>query len=64
MLGHALTLSDERAWNAFEALIMARLSEKERAAIAYSALRSLCDNDAYLTASFAIFGVLKGKVVA
>ncbi len=64
MLGYSLTLGDARSWHAFEALIMAPLSEKERAALAYSALRSLCDDDAYLTASFAIFGVLKGEVVA
>ena len=42
---------------------MARLTNHERAAIAYSALRSLSDNDAYLTASLAIFGVLRGEVV-
>ena len=40
-LGYALTLDNDSGWNGFVTLAEARLSEEERAALAWASLRSL-----------------------
>lgn len=64
MLGYALTLGDFDAWFNFTTVIMARLTTKERVALAYSVLNSLGEDDAYMTASVVLFGILDGEVPA
>lgn len=63
-IGYALTLGDEPAWHGLTIVMLARLEEEERAALAYAALKSLTEDNAYRVASVAMFGVLDGKVVA
>jgi hypothetical protein len=55
-LYYALTLADFRGWVAFRLLLVARLSRAERAALAYAALSSLGEDDAYLVASCVLYG--------
>lgn len=62
-LGYALTLGDEAAWHGFTIVLLARLTEHERAALAFAALNSLEHNNAYKTASVALFRTLGGRVV-
>ena len=50
MLSYALTLGDHDAWFAASAIWTARLDAPERAALAFSALKSLDYYDALLTA--------------
>ncbi|MBM1309077.1 hypothetical protein JQT66_04405 [Sulfitobacter mediterraneus] len=61
-IGYALTLGTSAAWDGLSLILMARLSKRERAALAYSALVSLDDETAYQTASAAVFGVVNGEV--
>ena len=61
-VGFALTIGTPAAWHNLSILLLARLSEAERAGLAYSALRSLDEDNAYSVASLAIFGVSKGEV--
>tara|TARA_R100000750_G_C2322197_1_gene86751 strand:- start:287 stop:658 length:372 start_codon:yes stop_codon:yes gene_type:complete len=61
--GHALTLGTSDAWLNASAVWAARLSVPERVALAYAALKALDEDDAYLTASTAIFGTLYGEAV-
>ncbi len=62
-IGYALTLDSSAAWEGVAMILVARLTAKERAALAYAALVSLDDQDAYRTASVALFGVFDGEVV-
>jgi hypothetical protein len=52
-IGYALTLGDEAAWHGLTIVLMARLSERERAALAYAALMSLSDAHAAAVAEVA-----------
>lgn len=61
-VGFALTIGTTAAWHGLTILLIARLSEAERAGLAFSALRSLDEGNAYSVASLAIFGVSKGEV--
>lgn len=61
--GHALTLGTSDAWLSASAVWAARLSVPERVALAYAALKALDEDEAYLTASAAIFGTLHGEAV-
>lgn len=63
-LGYALTVGTEAAWRGFTIILLARLTEHERAALAFATLNSLDHNNAYMTASVALFGVLDGEVLA
>ena len=56
-LGFALTLGDFESWQAFSAVIEARLSEPECAAVAFSVLRSQPPEQAIMTADASINGV-------
>ena len=58
MLGYALTLGTEADWAVFSALIFARLTATERAALAYAALNALDDPDAFMTAEAALWGIV------
>ena len=51
MLGYCLTVGTVEAWSGFSLVAAARLSESERAALAYSALNSLEPEEAELTAA-------------
>ena len=44
-LGHALTLHEAETWLAFSAVIQARLARSERAALGFSVIKSLEDED-------------------
>ena len=46
LLGYALTVGDYNTWEAASAVWEARLTAQERAALAYTAIRSLDYNDA------------------
>ena len=59
MLGFALTLGTEADWWEFSAVTYARLTRKERAALAYFALMSLDEDDAYEVAQTAVFGYVE-----
>jgi hypothetical protein len=61
-VGFALTIGTTAAWHGLTILLIARLTEAERAGLAFSALRSLDEDNAYSVASLAIFGVSKGEV--
>jgi len=56
MLGYALTLHDYDAWEGASAVWQARLTETERAALAWAALRSLDHDDAVTVAETALGG--------
>jgi len=60
-LGFALTLGTESAWHSLTIILMARLTEAERAALAFATLNSLSENHAYMTASAALFGTQYGE---
>lgn len=49
--GYALTLGDESAWDGFAVILLARLTDRERGALAYTALRSLSTEQAMIIAS-------------
>jgi hypothetical protein len=59
-LGYALTLATPQAWLDLSLILMARLSNAERAGLAYAALISLNPDDAHDVASLAIFGTSRG----
>ncbi|AZQ66960.1 hypothetical protein EF888_07310 [Silicimonas algicola] len=61
-LGYALTLDDMEGWEAFSALIEARLSERERAGLAFAALRSQSETHAAWTAEAAVNDVAPPEV--
>ena len=46
MLGYALTLGDSLGWQGFRKVISARLTETERAGLAFAALSSLPEDSA------------------
>ena len=52
-IGYALTLGDEAAWHGLTIVLMARLSDQERAALAFAALMSLSDEHASAVAEVA-----------
>ena len=56
MLGYSLTLGNFDAWFAFSAVAAVRLSETERAALAFGALKSLPRSKAEMAADAAIGG--------
>lgn len=62
-IGFVLTLATPQAWLDLSVILVARLSKAERAGLAYAALKSLEEDDAYDVASLAVFGVSKGEVV-
>jgi hypothetical protein len=64
MLGYALTLGDEAAWHSMTIVLMAKLTDRERAALAYAALNSLDEDTAHMTASVVLFGILDGEALA
>jgi hypothetical protein len=63
-LGYVLTQDSEAAWRDLTIVLMARLTEAERAALAFATLNSLPEDHAYLTASVALYGVLNGEVLS
>jgi len=62
-IGYALTLNTSQAWEGLSLILEARTTTRERAALAYAALKALDDDTAYRTASVAIFGTLNGEAV-
>lgn len=54
MVGYALTLGGSDAFLGLTAVLVARLDPKERAALAFAALRALDPDDAMLTAEAAL----------
>lgn len=56
-LGFALWLGDFSAWNSLTTILRLRLSEEQRAALAYAALRSLDPEHAEIVAGGAIDGM-------
>ena len=63
-LGCVLTMGTESAWHELTIILMARLTEAERASLAFATLNSLSEDHAYMTASAALFGTLHGEAVA
>jgi hypothetical protein len=61
VLGFALTLGTESAWHGLTIILMARLTDAERASLAFATLNSLSEKHAYMTASAALFGTLYGE---
>ena len=55
-LRNALTLADFEAWGAFSTIAAARLDERERAALAFAALKAQTPDHAEMTAGAAING--------
>lgn len=57
-IGYALTLGPDNfdAWSGLALILAARLNRKERAALAYAALSSMPEDEAYRTASLVLFG--------
>lgn len=53
-IGFALTLGTESAWHGITIVLMARLSDEERAALAFAALMSLSDEHAAAVAEAAV----------
>ncbi len=53
-IGYALTLGDASSWDKLTLLLILRLSDAERAALAYSSLRSLSAEHAALVVEAAI----------
>jgi hypothetical protein len=62
-VGYALTLGTSAAWHGLTVILISRLTEVERAGLAYAALNSLDKDNAYSIASLALFGTAKGEVV-
>ena len=56
VLGFALTLGTESACHGVTIILMARLTDAERASLAFATLNSLSEKHAYMTASAALFG--------
>ena len=54
MLGYALTLGDLDGWDGLSAVLAARLDPKERAALAFAALKALDPETAQMTAEAAL----------
>ncbi|MCB1333272.1 MAG: hypothetical protein KDK26_06370 [Roseivivax sp.] len=63
-LGYALTLGDADAWIAFSQILVARLADQERAAVAYAALMSLDDPATALAVAETVLGRGTGIPVA
>lgn len=53
-IGYALTLGDEAAWHGLTIVLMARLSDQERAALAFAVLISLSNEHASAVAEAAV----------
>lgn len=53
-IGYTLTLGDAPSWDKLTLLLILRLSDEERAALAYSSLRSLSADHAALVVEAAI----------
>jgi hypothetical protein len=62
-LGYVLNQGTTSAWHGLTIILMARLTDAERAALAFATLNSLSDDQAYMTASVALFGVLDAEVL-
>ncbi|OSQ46760.1 hypothetical protein [Marivita geojedonensis] len=52
-VGYALTLGNEAAWHGLTTVLISRLSDQERAALAFAALMSLSDEHASAVAEVA-----------
>ena len=63
-MGFALTSADEAGWQAFATIVEARLTEIERASMAFAALRSQPFEHAVWTAEAAINGKIKEESVS
>lgn len=63
-LGYTLILENEAAWDGFTTILRARLTERERAALAYSVLNSMDPDNAYMAASVVLFGTIEGEVLS
>lgn len=55
-LGYALTVGEFECWQAFSVAIQVRLTESERAALAFSALRAQSPDQAAITADVVLNG--------
>jgi len=62
-LGCALTVNNPDAWALLVTVFEDRLTEDERAGIAYAALRAMDEDNAYRLASMTLFGVYAGEVL-
>lgn len=62
-LGCALTLGTESVWHEPTIILMARLSEVERASLAFATFNKLAEGHAGMAASSPLFGTLHGEVV-
>lgn len=62
-IGYALTLGTTAAWHSLTVILIARLTEAERAGLAYAALRSLDKDNAYDVATLAVFGTVTAEGV-
>ncbi|MEP4039214.1 hypothetical protein [Pseudophaeobacter sp.] len=62
-VGFALTIGTSAAWHELTVLLMFRLTEAERAGLAYAALSSLSEDNAYDVAILALFGAVTAEGV-
>lgn len=60
MVGYALTLGDADGYADLADVLALRLTDQERAGLAYACLRAMDDQPAYDVASLALFGTLRG----
>lgn len=63
VIGYALTIGTFEAWASVKLILQARLKPHERAALAYAALSSMDERDAYEVASLALFGTYRERAV-
>ncbi|MFD1193344.1 hypothetical protein ACFQ3C_01500 [Seohaeicola saemankumensis] len=63
-LGYALTLGDEASWRGLIIVLMSRLTIEERAALAFSTLRSMGPDEAAMTAKAALEEATAGMPIA
>lgn len=61
-VSYAAWLDSPEAWLGLPIVLEARLEPRQRAALAYAALKSLSFEDAELTADLAIYGIDRGEV--
>jgi len=62
-IGYAAWLDTEAAWHGLTIVLLARLTEAQRASLAFASMKSLSEENAYLTASVAMFGTLDGEAL-
>lgn len=60
-MGFALTLGTESAWHGLTIVLMSRMTDAERASLAFATLKSLSEKHAYMAASAALFGTMYGE---